>query len=352
MKSDKNITINGETVVPGKRATIDLPVAKLYTHAELSMPVHVINGKKKGPVLFVSGALHGDEINGVEIIRRLLNLHIMKTLRGGLVAIPIVNVHGFINRSRYLPDRRDLNRSFPGSQKGTLAGRIANLFIKSIASQCNYGIDLHTAAVYRSNLPHIRANMSDEATAKLARAFGAPVILDGNFVDGSLRQAMVKLNIPTLLYEAGEALRFDEMSINAGVKGILNVMHELGMFPPSTKKRKRGIVPVQANANYWVRAPESGILRALVPLGGSVKENDLLAVISNPFGEQDIEVRSYCDGIVLGKTNMPLVHEGEALFHIAGFQSIDKATAKVDQFQETFQPDVVDVVSEDDFTVI
>ncbi|MBF0275740.1 MAG: succinylglutamate desuccinylase/aspartoacylase family protein [Nitrospinae bacterium] len=352
MKSSKYISINGEKVAPGKRATIDLPVAKLYTHANLSMPVHVINGKKSGPQLFISGAIHGDEINGVEIIRRLLKLPIMKRIRGGLIAIPIVNVHGFINRSRYLPDRRDLNRSFPGSDHGSLAGRIAQLFIKEIASQCNYGIDLHTAAVDRCNLPHIRANMNDEETAKLAKAFGTPVILAGNFVEGSLRKAMLDLNIPTLLYEAGEALRFDEITIRAGVKGILNVMAELGMFPPSTKKRKRGIIPAQANSNYWVRAPESGILRAFVPLGGSVKKNEVLGVISNPFGEQDIEIISYYDGIILGKTNLPLVHEGEALFHIARFERFEKATAKVDKFQETFQPDTSSILPEEENIIV
>ncbi|MCW8901464.1 MAG: succinylglutamate desuccinylase/aspartoacylase family protein, partial [Gammaproteobacteria bacterium] len=213
------LVINDITIKPGTRMTIDLPAARLYTHAPMSIPVHVVSGKTTGPRLFLSAAIHGDEINGIEIIRRLLKLPALKRLQGTLIAVPMVNVHGIINHSRYLPDRRDLNRSFPGSEKGPLALRLANLFMKEIVEQSTHGIDLHTGAIHRSNLPQIRANLDNDETEKLARAFDVPVIISSNLRDGSLREAAAEFGIPMLLYEAGEALRFDEVAIRAGVKG-------------------------------------------------------------------------------------------------------------------------------------
>lgn len=332
-------TINGCEVAPGRRMTIDMPVAKLYTHTSLAMPVHVINGKLGGPRLFISGAIHGDELNGVEIIRRLLNLPVLKRLRGTLVAIPIVNVHGFLERSRYLPDRRDLNRSFPGSESGSLASRVAHLFMEEIVAQCSHGIDLHTGGVHRSNLPQIRANLDDVETLRLAEAFGTPVLINANLRDGSLRQAAAEQGMPMLLYEAGEALRFDEVSIRAGVDGIIAVMRILGMLPQGRRK-KRCIVPVVARASAWVRAPESGILRAMASLGAQVEKGSLLGVVADPFGEQEYEIRSPWKGIIVGRSNLPLVHEGEALFHIARFQKIDAASASVEEFSVHFDPDI------------
>ena len=335
----ESICINGCKVAPGKRMTIDMPVAKLYTHTSLAMPVHVINGRQNGPRLFISGAIHGDELNGVEIIRRLLKLPVLKRLRGALIAIPIVNVHGFLERSRYLPDRRDLNRSFPGSDSGSLAARVSHLFMEEIVAQCTHGIDLHTGGLHRSNLPQIRANLDDAETLRLAEAFGVPVLINANVRDGSLRQAAAEQGMPMLLYEAGEALRFDEVAIRAGVNGIVEVMRVLDMLPPSRRKR-RCIVPVTARASTWVRSPESGILRAMVSLGSQVEKNTLLGVVADPFGEQEIEVRSPYKGIIVGRSNLPLVHEGEALFHLARFQKLDAASASVEEFAVHFDPDM------------
>ncbi|MGM0595028.1 MAG: succinylglutamate desuccinylase/aspartoacylase family protein [Pseudomonadota bacterium] len=332
------ITLNGVTVEPGTRQTVDLPIAKLYTHTMLAMPVHVVNGKRDGPRLFVSAAIHGDELNGVEIIRRLLRLPVLKRLRGTLIAIPIVNVHGFLERSRYLPDRRDLNRSFPGHERGSLASRVANLFMEEIVDQCSHGIDLHTAGVHRSNLPQIRANLEDEETARLAEAFNTPVLIDANIRDGSLRQAAMEQGIPMLLYEAGEALRFDEVAIRAGVHGIVQVMRALDMLP-AVRKKKRGYKPVLARASSWVRSPDSGILRAMVSLGTQVERDTLLGIVADPFGERDVEIRSPYNGIIVGRSNLPLVHEGEALFHIARFREIDDAAASVEGFAENYEPE-------------
>ena len=335
------LEINGIIISAGMRTTIDLPAARLYTHAPMSMPVHVISGKHGGPRLFLSAAIHGDEINGVEIIRRLLKLPVLKKLTGTLIAVPMVNVHGLINHSRYLPDRRDLNRSFPGSEKGPLAFRLANLFMKEIIEKSTHGIDIHTGAIHRSNLPQIRANLDDEETERLARAFDVPVIISSNIRDGSLREAAAEYGIPMLLYEAGEALRFDEISIRAGVKGIINVMRALEMLPESrSKKRTKHIEPVVARSSSWVRAPDSGILRAMVPLGARVKKNTLLGVVADPFGESEVNVETPFSGIVIGRTNLPLVNEGDALYHIARFEDIHEVEAKVDDFQEEHSPEI------------
>jgi len=335
------LTIHGLTFAPGTRTTIELPVGRLYTHTPMTMPVHVIKGKKTGPRLFVSAAIHGDEINGVEIIRRLLKLPALKRLRGTIIAVPIVNIHGLINHSRYLPDRRDLNRSFPGTEKGSLAARLAYLFMKEIVTQSTHGIDLHTGALHRDNLPQIRANLDDEETNKLARAFDVPVIISSNLRDGSLREAAAEYGIPMLLYEAGEALRFDEVSIRAGVKGIINVMRTLEMLPPSRSKSKKHIEPVVARSSSWVRASDSGILRTMIPLGSRVKKNTLLGVVADPFGETESSVISSFNGIVIGRTNLPLVNEGDALYHIARFEDIHEIEAKVDEFQEEHSSELI-----------
>lgn len=335
----ENIIINGKVIRPGNQTIIDIPIAHLYTHTPIELPVQVINGKRSGPRLFVSAAIHGDELNGVEIIRRLLKQPALNHLRGTLIAIPIVNIFGLLNHSRYLPDRRDLNRSFPGSETGSLAARLAYIFMTEIVEHCTYGIDLHTAAFHRDNLPQVRANLDDPETAKLARAFGVPVLLNSNLRDGSLREAAAEKGVSMLLYEAGEALRFDEVAINAGVQGILSVMRFLGMLSPS-RSRKTNCEPVIARASQWVRAPHSGILRMTTELGKRVKKDDLLGIVSDPFGQEEIDVVASSSGIIIGLTRLPLVNKGDALFHIASFEDskeVAAAAAQVEAFQEEYE---------------
>ncbi len=290
--------------------------------------------KKDGPILFISAAIHGDELNGVEIIRRLLQRKSLRNLRGTLITIPTVNVYGVIHHSRYLPDRRDLNRSFPGSERGSLAGRLANLFMTEIVEKCTHGIDLHTAAIHRSNLPQIRVNLDDAEAESLARAFGVPVILNSSLRDGSLRQAASEKGLPMLLYEAGEALRFDELSIRAGLKGILNVMRSLKMLPERKYKPKKEVEPLVARSSLWVRAPESGMFRAYTSLGQSIEKNHILGAISSPFGDDETEVTAPTSGIIVGRSNLPLINEGDALFHIARFKISEDAAENVEAFTE------------------
>jgi predicted deacylase len=334
----QTLQIGGVKVSPGQRVTVDLPVARLYTHTEMTMPVQVIRGKKPGPHLFVSAAVHGDEINGVEIIRRFLKLKLLKQLRGALIAVPVVNVFGFISRSRYLPDRRDLNRLFPGSEKGSLAGRLADLFMKEVVANCTHGIDLHTGSNHRFNLPQIRAYLDDPETERLAWAFGAPVVLDANLRDGSLRQAVAEQGIPMLLYEGGEALRFSEVAIRIGLRGVVSVMRAIGMLPAS-RRRKSDFEPAVARSSTWVRAPEGGILRVNTSLGTRVFKGQIVGVIADLFGENEIKVLSPTRGIIISRLNQPLVNEGDALFHIASFDNPTSADAALKAFKAEFEPD-------------
>ena len=331
------ITICNTVVTAGERLTLELPVPSLYTHTSLELPVHVIHGKQDGPVLFLSAAIHGDEINGVEIIRRILHSKSINKLKGTLIAIPVVNIYGFINQQRYLPDRRDLNRSFPGSEKGSMAGRMAKLFLNEIVSKCTHGIDLHTAAIHRENLPHIRAYLDDEETERMARAFTSPVTLNTSIIDGSLRKSAEKLGASVIVYEAGEALRFDEVCIRAGARGIISVMRALEMLPALKSKRKL-VEPVVASSSTWIRAPQSGILRVQKSLGARVEIGESLGFVADPFGEVEEEIISPIDGIIIGRVNLPLVNEGEALFHIAQFKSPKTAANKVETFQQKLDP--------------
>ncbi|MDF1799809.1 MAG: succinylglutamate desuccinylase/aspartoacylase family protein [Planctomycetota bacterium] len=335
--SNAPFELNGEIVAPGTRKTIWIPVSRRYTAGEVSLPVSVIHGRRPGPRLFVSAAIHGDEINGVEIVRRLLKRTGYSKLRGTLIAVPVVNIYGFVAQSRYLPDRRDLNRSFPGSPKGSLAARLANTFMTEIASKATHGVDLHTGSLHRANLPQIRANLDFPGSETMAQSFGAPVIMDAATRPGSLREAVQKLGIPIIVYEAGEALRFDEISIRAGLQGVVSVMRDLEMLPPIKAKGRR-IEPFVARGSTWVRAPESGILVSHLKLGARVKKGETLGLISDPLAEEEIPILSPTDGVLIGGTNLPLMNEGDALFHIGVFESLATAAEEVELFQGNLDP--------------
>ncbi|MEM8817272.1 MAG: succinylglutamate desuccinylase/aspartoacylase family protein [Pseudomonadota bacterium] len=339
MTANKAIEIGDAVIRPGERVNVNLPVADLYTSTSLNMPVQVICGKKAGPTMFVSAAVHGDELNGVEVIRRLLKLKTLRSIRGTLLAVPIVNVHGFLDQSRYLPDRRDLNRCFPGSSKGSIAARLANLFIKEIVSKANYGIDLHTGAINRSNFPQIRANLDDPETFDMAKLFGAPVVINSNIRDGSLRECASERGMPMLIYEAGEALRFDETCIRGGVRGILNVMRGIGMLPKS--KKSKAVEPVVARSTQWVRAVASGIVTGKAKLGSTVSEGQTLATITDPLGGEEDHIVAPFNGIVIGRSNLPLAHEGDALFNLSSFTDVPKAGNVVETFTSNHDSEFV-----------
>lgn len=330
--------IAGRTIEAGSRRTVDLPVSVLSDHTPISMSVHVIHGKKPGPTMFVSGGIHGDEVIGVEIIRRVLASKSMKTLAGTLLAVPIVNAYGLINHSRYLPDRRDLNRVFPGSQTGSLAARLAHRFLTEIVGRSELGIDLHSAAIHRTNYPQVRISPDDPEMEALAKVFGAPVIMKSPLRDGSLRGEAKKIGKPILLYEAGEGLRFDEFSIRAGVAGVLRVMNHRGMIS------KRGVSSAKAAPQFclsskWLRAPMGGLLRIFKSDGSLVRQGEVLAVVSDPFGEKEMEVRAPFSGIIVGRAVMPIVNEGDAVFHIGRVKSVATAEGAVEDLESQLEDD-------------
>ena len=330
------LVVGDVSVAPGERARVELPIADLPNSAPLSLPVRVVRGKRPGPTLFVCAAIHGDEVNGVEVLRRLLRHSRLRRLRGTLLAVPVVNVFGFISNSRYLPDRRDLNRCFPGSEKGSLASRLAHLFMDQIARKATHGIDLHTGSAQRSNLPQTRITDEDSVAVDLARAFGAPVIMASHLRDGSLRAAVADLGIPLVVYEAGEAGRFDEWAIRAGVRGVLRVMTQLEMLPPP-KRKKEPPPSILCQGSSWMRAPGSGILRPRLALGARVQVGDQLATIGTVDGSQEFPVLSRKAGIIVGRSNMPFVHEGDALYHVAYPEGDDSEAPDLADYQVDLQ---------------
>lgn len=334
MKQIKNKTrkkvfkIGDQIINPGEVKRVELEVASLYDFTPLSIPVEVIRGKEEGPILFISAAVHGDEINGVEIIRRLKKKKVLKQIKGTLLLIPVVNIFGFNHKSRYLPDRRDLNRSFPGSKNGSLASQMANIFMKEIVKKSTHGIDLHTASIHKTNLPQVRASLDNEETLALAKSFGAEVVVHSKLRDGSLREAARTKKVKTLLFEGGEALRFNENVIKIGVKGCLNVMRQIGMLDEKeelkTKTKKKVSSknePTVIEKSSWVRAMHSGIFRTLKHSGDYVVKGEVIARITDPLGDQVYEVKSDEDGIIIGHSQIPLVNKGDAMFHIGKVKS-------------------------------
>ena len=323
--------IGGLSVKPGERRLVDLPISKLSNHAPVALPVHVLHGSRPGPTMFVSAAIHGDELNGVEIIRRLLRTLHPQSIGGTLLCVPVVNVFGFISRSRYLPDRRDLNRSFPGSATGSLAARLAHLFLSEIVKRSQIGIDLHTAAIHRINLPQVRCVFRKRPRCQeLGVAFGAEVMLESPERPGSLRQAAREAGVDVLSYEGGEGLRFDEFAIRAGVEGITGVMLHAGMLElaenveiPTPDRR----TPVLINASSWVRSPEGGVFRTTKRIGDAVNANEVVGHVANPYEDSAVEVRAPRRGILIGRTTLPIVNMGDALLNIGWSEEFGEAHA-------------------------
>lgn len=307
--------INGREVSRGQRARIEIPVGRMPSQMMVTVPVRVVHGAQDGAKLWLSAAIHGDEINGVEIIRQVLDALDPGELRGSVVAAPIVNVFGFSMHSRYLPDRRDLNRSFPGSKKGSLASRLAKIFMDEVVEPCSFGIDLHTAAAGRMNLPQVRCDLEDEETRRCAEAFGAPVMMHSAGPGGSLRRAAVARAKRVLVYEAGEVLRYNPVAIDVGVDGVLGVMTALDMIDP--RPRTSAVTPMASYKHKWVRAQRGGIVHMQVELGARVVRGEPLAVIADPMGESECTVRAPGEGYVIGGVTNPLVNPGDAVLHIA-----------------------------------
>ena len=322
----------------GTTRSVALPITRLVTGAEVDLPVRVVHGREDGPTVWIDAAIHGDEAVGVEVVRQVIADLNPKTFRGTLIAIPIVNVLGFMAGDRYLPDRRDLNRSFPGSARGSLASRIAHLMMTEVVAKCEVGIDLHTGSDRRTNLPQIRADLEDPRTRWLAEAFAAPVMLHARIRDGSLRHAARERGATVLLYEAGEAWRLDDWAIDAGVAGVRRVLAALEMTDPVQEPTPPPSVDCWRSG--WVRARGTGILDVEVGLGQWVAKGEKLGGLFDSFGKRVRLVHSDRDGIIIGRTQAPLVNSGDAVIHIADHAREPETSMEV--VEENGAPPVLD----------
>ncbi|MCR9132063.1 MAG: succinylglutamate desuccinylase/aspartoacylase family protein [bacterium] len=307
------ISINGLDVKLGEHKSFTMNVAKLPTHTNIDLSVQVFRAKKDGPVLLLTGGLHGDETNGIEIIRRMIESKSLQPEIGTVIAIPIVNVYGFIFNERGVPDGKDINRSFPGAKDGSLARLLAYTLMQSILPVVDCGIDFHTGGASRANFPQVRCTFNQPDAKILAKAFGAPVMLHSALIKNSFRMAAHKKGKPIIVYEAGETLRFDEFAISEGIEGTMRVMAHLGMKTldqekPTTKMFKKSM---------WVRAKKSGLFNATASLGDTVLPKQELGYISEPFGGRKARMLSSQKGTIIGLNNNPIVHKGDAIIHLA-----------------------------------
>ncbi len=325
--------IGDQIVAPGTVKDVSLSVTTMATGFDSFIKVRVIHGARPGPVVFTSAAIHGDEIVGTAIIQRLATYITPDQLSGTLLLIPVSNIFGFLNHTRYLPDRRDLNRSFPGNSTGSLAGQFAHVFFSEVVGRATLGIDIHTAAVHRYNLPQIRIAAGNKRLVELAMAFGAPVIIESPLRDGSLRSLAASNGVEMLLMETGEALRFDRLSIETGVAGVQRVLAHIGMIEVDESMREVGI-PARSNKTQWVRSPRGGVTHRVRKSGDAVRKGDLLAVVAGLFGEEPQELVSPIDGIIIGHTTLPVVHQGDALFHVASVAHPEKVGARIESLSE------------------
>jgi predicted deacylase len=323
----------GVTVGPGEEAETTLVVGETYSGATVRIPMYVRRGRKPGPTVFVSAAVHGDEINGTGTIRELVANPPFTLLAGTLVLVPVVNIFGFERHSRYLPDRRDLNRSFPGSPTGPLASRLAYAVFEGLIQHCDYGIDLHTAALRRTNYPNVRADLTDPKVARLARAFGAELIVSSPGPEGSLRRSACEAGVPTIILEAGETLKVEPGIMAYAVRGVHHCLVGLGMADGTVDAPPYHL---EVDRTRWIRADAGGFLRFHVAPGDTVEAGALLATNTTLLGREQNQLFAERGGIVLGMTTNPAVAPGDPVVHLAFAQSgavrrVERAIGRMDE---------------------
>jgi predicted deacylase len=321
----------GRRIRPGERADLTLKVSRSYGGASIRVPVHVWRGEDPGPSVFISAAVHGDEMNGTGTIRQLIEEPPFELRAGSLVLVPVVNILGFEQLSRYSPDRRDLNRSFPGSKTGSLTSRLAHVIFQNIVARCDYGIDLHTASVRRTNYPNARADMGQEATARLATLLGAELLLDSPGPEGSLRRAAVAAGCATVIIEAGEVWKVEPAVVEYTLRGIRNVLVGLNMIDGDIVAPAFRVV---AEETKWMRADYGGFLKFHIHPGDLVTEGQPLATNTSLAGQHQNTIVAPRDAIVLGMTTLPAVSPGDAVAHLAfpsdrAFRKMEKVLGKL-----------------------
>lgn len=309
----KDITISGVRVSMGEDVQVNLTIARLPSRTPIDIPVFVSRSEEEGPVLLLLAGLHGDEINGIEIIRRIIRNKYHKPQKGTVICVPVMNIYGFLNFSRDVPDGKDVNRSFPGSKTGSLASRVAHRLMSEIIPQIDYGIDFHTGGASRANFPQIRCLVNDDLNRELAKAFAPPFVLNSIYRPNSLRKESASIGKRIIVYEAGESMRFDREAILLGVEGARRVMKHLGMtshVPVSEYKPK---IIMKAT---WVRARYSGLFHYFVQNGKRIEKNQLIGAITDPFGDFYSQIKAPVSGYIIGVNNNPVVNQGDALMHL------------------------------------
>lgn len=312
-QTNKTIEIGGEKIAPGQDKLVYIGIDRLPTGTLIDIPIYVFNSKNPGPVILIQAGLHGDEINGIEIVRRMIYEKYFKIKKGTIIAVPILNVFGFIHFSRDLPDGKDVNRSFPGSRSGSLASRIAYHYTSTILPQIDFCIDLHTGGARRHNYPQIRCTPEDEKSNQLAAIFDAPFSIQSNLINKSFRKAAFKRGISTIVYEAGESMRFDDFSIQKGVQGILNILVHFGMSGPVFMEGSKTIYLVK---HRWLRAPTAGMFIPKILNGTDVEKGQVIGIITDAFAHHYKELKSPMKGNVFCINHQAVVNQGDALFHL------------------------------------
>lgn len=311
--SKEEFTILGKSIAKGKGAILEIEVAKLHTRNSINIPVIIQRGKLPGPTILLMGGVHGDEVNGVAIVRKLIKLNLHKPVAGTIICIPVFNVFGFLNLSREFPDGRDLNRMFPGSASGSLASQFAYKFTKEIAPLVDYVIDFHTGGKERSNAPQVRCSFDEKETKELAVVFNAPFLLNSNYIPKSLRNTLHKMSKTVILFEGGKSNEIDEEIVKAGVCGTKNVLKHLGFLNGDVELEKNSVVLQESK---WIRAPYSGMFNCNLINGSYVRAKDVLGTISDPYGAFERKVKAPSDGYIFAINTTPIVNKGDALFHI------------------------------------
>lgn len=305
----------------GESVQVNMDFARLNTRSKIEVPIIVSRGKKEGPCLLLIGGVHGDETNGVEIVRQIVSKGLNKPEIGTVICIPLLNVFGFLNQSREFPDGRDLNRVFPGSNTGSLASRFAYHIMKEVIPHIDYCIDYHTGGAQRFNYSQIRIDEGDDVTFKLAKIFGSPYIVYSNSQERTFRKSMSKQGKKVLLFEGGKSLNLDKTVTKIGIQGAINIMHELGLRDFSSKILNPidEIPPIIITSSKWIRAKHSGMYRSEVSAGQKVEKGVKLGSISDPFGDFESIFKCTQEGYILNSNHSPVVNQGDALLHI-GFK--------------------------------
>lgn len=313
---NKTIIINGESVAPGSHKLLKISIDRLPTGTLIDIPVYVFNAKKPGPVILIQAGLHGDEINGVEIVRRMLQEKRFMIKKGAVIAVPILNIFGFIHFSRDVPNGKEVNRSFPGTKSGSLASRIAYYYAKGILSQIDFGIDLHTGGGQRHNYPQIRFTPDQEPCLQLAELFNAPFAFKSKLIRGSFRNAANSLGKPILVYEAGESMRFDDYAIKEGIQGILNILKHYGMIDTIEADYTERKKTVFLTSRKWLRAPTAGMFIPKITNGSEIKKGQELGLIADTYARHRSIIKAPFNGYIFCINNQAVVNQGDALFHI------------------------------------